>query len=181
MNKKILAILALLIVAASISAVSAFGLSDIFGGAQNETVTVDGVDFNVPAGFNEDPTNTTDDVVKPLKDEGAQISRLMPVPPPVILSSNCQKDPDSDSNSCSASLRTSSSSLRLKISSSSIGMFSSVTEKSLVELVFSAFAAEITNIKNTRINNILKNLCFTFFSPPFLPIKTLYFKKNSLM
>lgn len=74
MNKKILAILALLIVAASISAVSAFGLSDIFGGAQNETVTVDGVDFNVPAGFNEDPTNTTDDVVKPLKDEGAQIS-----------------------------------------------------------------------------------------------------------
>lgn len=74
MNKKILAIIALLIVAASISAVSAFGLSDIFGGAQNETVTVDGVDFNVPAGFNEDPTNTTDDVVKPLKDEGAQIS-----------------------------------------------------------------------------------------------------------
>ena len=46
MNKKILAILALLIVATSIGAVSAFDLSDLFGGAQNETVTIDGVDFN---------------------------------------------------------------------------------------------------------------------------------------
>ena len=74
MNKKILAILALLIVATSISAVSAFDLGDLFGGDQNETVTIDGVDFNIPAGFNEDPTNTTDKAVDSLKKEGAQIS-----------------------------------------------------------------------------------------------------------
>ena len=40
-NKKILAIFALLIVATSISAVSAFDLGSIFGGDQNETVTID--------------------------------------------------------------------------------------------------------------------------------------------
>ncbi|WP_405307079.1 hypothetical protein [Methanobrevibacter sp.] len=74
MNKKIIAILALLIVATSIGAVSAFDLSDIFGGAQNETVTIDGVDFNIPDGFEVDPTNTTDKMLEPLKKEGAEIS-----------------------------------------------------------------------------------------------------------
>lgn len=74
MNKKILAILVLLIVATSISAVSAFDLGSLFGGAQNETVTIDGVDFNIPAGFLEDPTNTTEDVIAPLKEQGAQIT-----------------------------------------------------------------------------------------------------------
>ena len=73
MNKKILAILVLLIVATSISAVSAFDLGALFGGAQNETVTIDGVDFNIPAGFLEDPTNATDEVTAPLKEQGAQI------------------------------------------------------------------------------------------------------------
>lgn len=74
MNKKILAILALLIVAASISAVSAFDLGDIFGGAKNETVTIDGVDFNIPAGFKEDSSNTLDKIMEPLKKDGAQIT-----------------------------------------------------------------------------------------------------------
>ena len=74
MNKKILAILALLFFVAGISAVSAFDLSDIFGGGQNETVTIDGVDFNIPAGFELDPTNTTQKTVEPLIKEGAQIS-----------------------------------------------------------------------------------------------------------
>ena len=74
MNRKILAILALLIFVAGISAVSAFDLSDIFGGGQNETVTIDGVDFNIPAGFELDPTNTTEKAVEPLIKEGAQIS-----------------------------------------------------------------------------------------------------------
>ena len=74
MNKKILAILVLLIVATSISAVSAFDLGALFGGAQNETVTLDGVDFNIPAGFLEDPTNATDEVTAPLKEQGAQIT-----------------------------------------------------------------------------------------------------------
>ena len=74
MNKKIIAILALLIFVAGISAVSAFDLSDIFGGGENETVTIDGIDFNVPAGFELDPTNTTDKLMEPLVKEGAQIS-----------------------------------------------------------------------------------------------------------
>lgn len=74
MNKKIIAILALLIVATSISAVSAFDLGDIFGGNQNETVKIDGVEFNIPDGFEEDSTNTLDKMLKPLKDDGAQIS-----------------------------------------------------------------------------------------------------------
>lgn len=74
MNKKILAILALLIVATSITAVSAFDLGDIFGGAKNETVKIDGVDFNVPGGFKEDSSNTLDKLLEPLKKDGAQIS-----------------------------------------------------------------------------------------------------------
>ena len=74
MNKKIITIPALLIVATSITAVSAFDLSDIFGGDKNETVTIDGVDFNIPSDFKEDSTHTLEKVVAPLKKEGAQIS-----------------------------------------------------------------------------------------------------------
>ena len=55
MNRKILAIFALLIVAISISAVSAFSLGDLIGsGSEAETVTIDGIDFNIPAGFVEE-------------------------------------------------------------------------------------------------------------------------------
>lgn len=53
MNKKILALLTLLVIAASASAVSASGFDDLLGG-ENETVTIDGFDFNIPAGFKED-------------------------------------------------------------------------------------------------------------------------------
>jgi len=52
-NKKILALLTLIVLAASVSAVSAFGFDDLLGG-ENETVTIDGIDFNIPAGFKED-------------------------------------------------------------------------------------------------------------------------------
>ncbi|MBR2664870.1 MULTISPECIES: hypothetical protein [Methanobrevibacter] len=54
MNKRIIAILSLLIVVAGASAVSAFGFDDLMGGDSNETVTINGFDFNVPAGFEED-------------------------------------------------------------------------------------------------------------------------------
>ncbi|MBR4448304.1 hypothetical protein [Methanobrevibacter sp.] len=55
MNRKILAIFALLIVAISISTVSAFGLDDLIGSSSEaENVTIDGIDFNIPAGFVED-------------------------------------------------------------------------------------------------------------------------------
>ena len=52
MNRKILAIFALLILAVSVSAVSAFSLSDILGSSSDAgQVTIDGVDFNIPDGF----------------------------------------------------------------------------------------------------------------------------------
>ena len=58
MNKKIFTVLILLIVVTSICAVSAFNLGDLFGVNKNETVTIKGVDFNIPAGYKEDSTNT---------------------------------------------------------------------------------------------------------------------------
>ena len=75
MKRKLLAILALLIVAAGMTAVSAFDLGDIFGGAsENQTVTIDGVEFNIPDGFMEEPTNTTNEITETLQQEGANIS-----------------------------------------------------------------------------------------------------------
>ena len=58
MNKKILTIFALLIVITSISAVSAFDLGDIFSAGKNETVTIQGIEFNIPEGYKEDTSNT---------------------------------------------------------------------------------------------------------------------------
>lgn len=57
MNKKIFTVFALLIVVTSISAVSAFDLGDIFGSGDG-TVTIGGIDFNIPAGYKEDSNNT---------------------------------------------------------------------------------------------------------------------------
>lgn len=55
MNRKIFAILALLIVAISIGAVSASSFDDLTGSSSDaEKVTIDGIDFNIPAGFVED-------------------------------------------------------------------------------------------------------------------------------
>ena len=42
MNKKIFTIFALILLVASISAVSAFDLGDLFGSGKNETITIDG-------------------------------------------------------------------------------------------------------------------------------------------
>jgi hypothetical protein len=69
MNKKILTVLALLIVVTSISAVSAFDLGDLFGmGDKNETVKIEGIDFNIPAGYKEDSKNTFNIIEKFIKD-----------------------------------------------------------------------------------------------------------------
>ena len=55
MNRKIIAIFALLILAVSVSAVSAFGLSDLTGSSSDAgVVTIDGIDFNIPDGFSEE-------------------------------------------------------------------------------------------------------------------------------
>ena len=55
MNRKIIAIFALLILAVSVSAVSAFGLSDLTGSSSDTgVVTIDGIDFNIPDGFSEE-------------------------------------------------------------------------------------------------------------------------------
>ena len=68
MNKKIFTVFALLIVVASISAVSAFDLGDIFGSG-DETVTIEGIDFNIPAGYKEDSTSTFN-IIEQFIDEG---------------------------------------------------------------------------------------------------------------
>ena len=63
MNKKIIAVLSLLIVVAGASAVSAFGFDDILGGdSNNETVTIDEFEFNIPAGFVEDTNYSKENV-----------------------------------------------------------------------------------------------------------------------
>lgn len=69
MNKKIFTVFALLIVVASISAVSAFDLGDIFGTGANETVTIEGIDFNIPEGYKEDSKNTFN-IIEKFIDEG---------------------------------------------------------------------------------------------------------------
>ena len=69
MNKKIFTIFALLIVVTSISAVSAFDLGEIFGFGGDETVTIGGIDFNIPAGYKEDSKNPFN-IIEGLIDEG---------------------------------------------------------------------------------------------------------------
>ena len=68
MNKKIFTVLALLIVVTSITAVSAFDLGDIFGAGKNETVTIKGIDFNIPEGYKESSTNPFNIIEGFLKD-----------------------------------------------------------------------------------------------------------------
>ncbi|WP_406534198.1 hypothetical protein [Methanobrevibacter sp.] len=65
MNRKIILGLSLVLIAImAIGSVSAFDLGSILSGdedaAENETVTIDGIDFNIPAGFTEDPAHATD-------------------------------------------------------------------------------------------------------------------------
>ncbi len=69
MNKKIFTVFALLMVIASISAVSAFDLGDIFGMGADNTVTIEGIEFNIPAGYKEDSTNPFN-IIEQLIDEG---------------------------------------------------------------------------------------------------------------
>lgn len=54
MNRKLFAICALLMVALSVSAVSAFDVGDLFGLGKDSTVEIGGVEFNIPEGFIED-------------------------------------------------------------------------------------------------------------------------------
>ncbi|WP_407414684.1 hypothetical protein [Methanobrevibacter sp.] len=80
MNKKIIAILALLIVAVSITAVSAFDLGDILGNDGNKTanagktVDIGGIKFNIPAGFEEDNSNTSKEIEASFKKLGLNSS-----------------------------------------------------------------------------------------------------------
>lgn len=75
MNKKLVTILALLIVAGSISAVSAFDLGDIFGSGENQTVTVSGLKFNIPDGYEEvAPTKDVTEMFDNLTVKGANIT-----------------------------------------------------------------------------------------------------------
>ena len=61
MNKKIIFGASLVLIAImAIGSASAFDLGSLLGGGGNETVTIDGVDFNIPEGFTEDPDEATD-------------------------------------------------------------------------------------------------------------------------
>ncbi len=83
MNKKIIAILALLIVAVSITAVSAFDLGGLFGQqAQNKTVDVGGIKFNIPAGFEEDHSNTSKEIEASFKKLGLNSSAKLYIKDP---------------------------------------------------------------------------------------------------
>ena len=73
MNKKIIVICAFLILATSITAVSAFDLGNLFGTSQNETVTVGGIDFNIPAEFDNESTKESNKVVDGLKKSGYKV------------------------------------------------------------------------------------------------------------
>ena len=56
MNKKIILGLSLVLIAVmAMGFASAFDLGSFLGGGENQTVTIDGIDFNIPAGFKEDP------------------------------------------------------------------------------------------------------------------------------
>ena len=60
MNKKIILGLSLVLVAViAMGSVSAFDLGSMLGGEENETVTIDGIDFNIPDGYTEDPKEAT--------------------------------------------------------------------------------------------------------------------------
>lgn len=61
MNRKIISILALLILIVSVSAVSAFGVGDLIGSSSDAgVVTIDGIDFNIPDGFSEEKSLSID-------------------------------------------------------------------------------------------------------------------------
>ena len=60
MNKKAIFGISLLLIAIfAIGSASAFDFGLMLGGRGNETVTIDGIDFNIPAGFTEDPKHET--------------------------------------------------------------------------------------------------------------------------
>ena len=61
MNRKIIAILAILIVAVSVGAVTAFSFGDS-SDSDGEKINVHGVDFNIPDGFKEDSRAKLDGV-----------------------------------------------------------------------------------------------------------------------
>ena len=60
MNKKIIFGASLVLIAImAIGSASAFDLGSLLGSDANETVTIDGIDFNIPEGFIEDPNEAT--------------------------------------------------------------------------------------------------------------------------
>lgn len=60
MNKKIIFGVSLVLIAVmAIGSASAFDLGSLLGSDANETVTIDGIDFNIPEGFIEDPKEAT--------------------------------------------------------------------------------------------------------------------------
>lgn len=73
MNKKLLAVFALLVVVVSMSAVSASFIDDLFG-SKNTTVNVGGVNFTIPSDFKENNTIEQSKEIKLLKSEGHNLT-----------------------------------------------------------------------------------------------------------
>ena len=60
MNRKTIFGISLLLIAVfAIGSVSAIDFGSFLGGEQNQTVTIDGIDFNIPDGYKEDPNHET--------------------------------------------------------------------------------------------------------------------------
>lgn len=70
MNKKIIAIFALLIIVTSMSAVSAFDFGGLFGSDEKTKVNIGGIDFNIPSGYKEDSTDESNKVASSIQKHG---------------------------------------------------------------------------------------------------------------
>lgn len=70
MNKKIIAILTLLLVMISMSAVSAFDFGSLFGSNEKTKVNIGGIDFNIPSGFKEDSSNASKEISSSIQKQG---------------------------------------------------------------------------------------------------------------
>ena len=74
MNRKLITLLAILIAVTNISAVSAFDFGSLFGSDENKTVNINGMNFNVPGGFQENTTNAAQEAKAALEKQGLNVT-----------------------------------------------------------------------------------------------------------
>ena len=74
MNRKLITLLAILIAVTNISAVSAFDFGSLFGSDENKTVNINGMNFNVSGGFQENTTNAAQEAKAALEKQGLNVT-----------------------------------------------------------------------------------------------------------